>query len=73
MPQRGKRCQPTSAQVRREVLRPFFRLQQSRNPETGGVGLGLTIARDEARNYGGYLVLEDAPDGGLRARIWLPV
>jgi two-component system osmolarity sensor histidine kinase EnvZ len=58
---------------RREVLRPFFRLEQSRNPETGGVGLGLTIARDVARNHGGDLVLEDAPDGGLRARIWLPV
>jgi two-component system osmolarity sensor histidine kinase EnvZ len=58
---------------RREVFRPFFRLEQSRNPETGGVGLGLTIARDVARNHGGDIVLEDAPGGGLRARIWLPV
>ncbi len=58
---------------RREVFRPFFRLEQSRNPETGGVGLGLTIARDVARNHGGDIVLEDAPVGGLRARIWLPI
>ena len=58
---------------RREVFRPFFRLEQSRNPETGGVGLGLTIARDVARNHGGDIVLEDAPGGGLRARIWLPI
>jgi two-component system osmolarity sensor histidine kinase EnvZ len=58
---------------RREVFRPFFRLEQSRNPETGGVGLGLTIARDVARNHGGDIVLEDAPGGGLRAQITLPV
>lgn len=58
---------------RKEVFRPFFRLEQSRNPETGGVGLGLTIARDVVRNHGGDLTLEDAPGGGLRARVWLPV
>ncbi len=58
---------------REEVFKPFFRLEGSRNPETGGVGLGLTIARDVARNHGGDLVLEDAPGGGLRARLWLPV
>ncbi len=61
------------ADKREEVFRPFFRLDSSRNPETGGVGLGLTIARDVARNHGGDLVLEDAPGGGLRARLWLPV
>jgi two-component system osmolarity sensor histidine kinase EnvZ len=60
-------------EMRREVFKPFFRLESSRNPETGGVGLGLTIARDVVRNHGGDLVLEDAPGGGLRARIWLPV
>ena len=58
---------------RQEVFKPFFRIEGSRNPETGGVGLGLTIARDVARNHGGDIVLEDAPGGGLRARIWLPV
>ncbi|MCZ6770389.1 MAG: ATP-binding protein [Proteobacteria bacterium] len=57
---------------REDVFRPFFRLEQSRNPVTGGVGLGLSIARDMVRNHGGDLTLGDAPDGGLRARIWLP-
>ncbi|WP_422365227.1 ATP-binding protein [Pelagibius sp.] len=55
-----------------DVFKPFFRLEQSRNPATGGVGLGLTIARDVARSHGGDLVLEAAPGGGLRARVWLP-
>jgi two-component system osmolarity sensor histidine kinase EnvZ len=57
---------------REDVFRPFFRLEQSRNPATGGVGLGLSIARDVVRNHGGELILEDAPGGGLRARVWLP-
>ncbi len=58
---------------REDVFKPFFRLDSSRNPETGGTGLGLTIARDIIRNHGGDLTLEDAPIGGLRARIRLPV
>lgn len=58
---------------REDVFRPFLRLDESRNPTTGGVGLGLTIARDIARFHGGDVVLEDSPLGGLRARLWLPV
>ncbi len=58
---------------REEVFRPFTRLEASRNPATGGVGLGLTIARDIARFHGGDVVLENSPMGGLRARIWLPI
>jgi two-component system osmolarity sensor histidine kinase EnvZ len=58
---------------REEVFKPFFRLEGSRNPDTGGVGLGLTIARDVARSHGGDLVLEDSPLGGLRARLRLPM
>ncbi|MFA6280562.1 MAG: ATP-binding protein [Bdellovibrionales bacterium] len=58
---------------REEVFRPFMRLDESRNKDTGGVGLGLTIARDIARAHGGDVVLEEAPLGGLRARVWLPV
>ncbi len=56
-----------------DVFKPFYRLEQSRNPATGGIGLGLTIARDVARSHGGDVTLESAPGGGLRARIWLPV
>jgi two-component system osmolarity sensor histidine kinase EnvZ len=58
---------------REEMFRPFTRLEESRNPATGGVGLGLTIARDIARAHGGDVALEDGPLGGLRARLWLPV
>ena len=58
---------------REEVFRPFVRLDDSRNPETGGVGLGLTIARDIARSHGGDLVLGESASGGLRATVRLPV
>ena len=60
------------AEQREEVFRPFFRLEGSRNPETGGVGLGLTIARDVFRGHGGELTLDDSPRGGLRACVRLP-
>ncbi|MEO3428503.1 ATP-binding protein [Pelagibius sp. CAU 1746] len=61
------------AECHEDVFKPFYRLEQSRNPATGGIGLGLTIARDVARSHGGDVTLESAPGGGLRARIWLPV
>ncbi|MBV9202548.1 MAG: two-component sensor histidine kinase [Alphaproteobacteria bacterium] len=57
---------------RTRVFRPFVRLDSSRNPSTGGVGLGLTIARDVARSHGGDVRLETSPQGGLRARVHLP-
>ncbi|MBI1778368.1 MAG: HAMP domain-containing protein [Proteobacteria bacterium] len=58
---------------REAVFRPFFRLDPSRNPATGGTGLGLTIARDVARGHGGDVELADSPIGGLRATVRLPV
>ena len=61
------------ADRREDVFKPFFRLEGSRNPLTGGTGLGLTIARDVVRSHGGDLVLLDAPTGGLRARLSLPL
>ncbi|MHC8510414.1 MAG: ATP-binding protein [Rhodospirillales bacterium] len=61
------------AAEREDMFKPFARGDASRNPETGGVGLGLTIARDLARGHGGDVVLEDSPLGGLRARVRLPV
>lgn len=60
------------AAQRENVFRPFFRLDASRNPATGGVGLGLTIARDVARGHGGDLTLEESPQHGLRVRLHLP-
>lgn len=62
-----------AADQRENVFRPFLRLDESRNAETGGVGLGLTIARDVVHSHGGEIFLEDSPLGGLRARIRLPV
>lgn len=58
---------------REEVFKPFNRLEPSRNTQTGGVGLGLTIARDVALSHGGNISLETSPKGGLRAVIRLPV
>jgi two-component system, OmpR family, osmolarity sensor histidine kinase EnvZ len=57
---------------RGRVFRAFVRLDASRNPSTGGVGLGLTIARDVARSHGGDVRLETSPQAGLRARVHLP-
>jgi two-component system, OmpR family, osmolarity sensor histidine kinase EnvZ len=57
---------------RERVFRPFIRLDASRNQATGGIGLGLTIARDMARSHGGDVRLETSPFGGLRARVHLP-
>lgn len=54
------------------VFLPFYR-EQSRSRDTGGTGLGLAVARDIARAHGGDIVLYNHPDGGLVARIILPV
>ncbi|MBL8658970.1 MAG: two-component sensor histidine kinase [Rhodospirillales bacterium] len=59
--------------LREEVFKPFYRAEGSRNPETGGVGLGMTIARDLARSHGGDIFLSDSPLGGLRVRVRLPL
>jgi two-component system osmolarity sensor histidine kinase EnvZ len=58
---------------REAVFKPFYRGDSARNPQTGGVGLGLTIARDVVRNHGGDVVLSTSPLGGLRALVRLPV
>jgi len=55
-----------------EAFKPFNRLDESRNQNEKGVGLGLAIARDVARGHGGDLTLDRAPMGGLRAVLRLP-
>lgn len=57
---------------RQRVFEPFVRLESSRNCETGGTGLGLTLVKAIAEGHGGRIVLEDRPGGGLRARLILP-
>ena len=56
-----------------DVFRPFFRLDESRNVDTGGVGLGLTIARDVARSHGGDVALAPSALGGLRVIVRIPI
>ena len=54
------------------VFEPFRRLELSRNRETGGFGLGLSIARNIVRAHGGDIRLANLPEGGLRATVSLP-
>lgn len=54
------------------VFTPFFRLEASRSRETGGTGLGLSVARTIVHAHGGQLRLVNRPDGGLRAVMHLP-
>jgi signal transduction histidine kinase len=61
-----------SAADRQRVFEPFVRLESSRNAETGGVGLGLTLAKSIAESHGGQIVLENRKSGGLRVRMILP-
>ena len=53
------------------VFEPFYRLDDSRNRETGDTGLGLSIARDIAQAHGGTLALRNRPEGGLTAELRL--
>ncbi len=61
-----------AADKREAVFEPFYRLEGSRNRNSGGVGLGMTIAREAAQRLGGELLLEDTPGGGLTAVVSLP-
>lgn len=57
---------------REEVFRPFYRLEGSRNRETGGTGLGLAVARSIVHRHGGEIVLQDNGDSGLLVVVSLP-
>jgi len=56
-----------------DVFKPFFRLENSRNRETGGTGLGMTVARTIVRAHGGDIKLSNREDGGLRMEVRLPI
>lgn len=56
-----------------EAFKPFTRLDEARNQNKSGVGLGLAVVRDVARSHGGEIRLDRAPQGGLRAMIRLPL
>ncbi|MDB5906113.1 MAG: two-component sensor histidine kinase [Massilia sp.] len=54
------------------VFEPFYRIESSRSRESGGTGLGLTIARNIAEQHGGSIALDNHPDGGLEVTLVLP-
>jgi len=56
-----------------KVFAPFYRVEASRNRETGGTGLGLAVARSAVRAHGGDIALANRPEGGLRITVTLPV
>ncbi len=54
-----------------EVLKPFYRVESSRNRDTGGTGLGLAIAQQLADVIDGELRLRNREGGGLEAQVLL--
>jgi len=58
--------------LREEAFKPFGRLEASRSRETGGTGLGLTVARTIIRAHGGEIALTNRGEGGLRVEVTLP-
>ena len=61
------------ATERENVLRPFYRCEASRSRDTGGIGLGLSIASDTINAHGGKLALSETTGGGLTVEVRLPV
>lgn len=55
-----------------QVLQPFYRVESSRNRDTGGTGLGLAIAQQLSLALGGRLTLQNRPSGGLCVTVELP-
>ncbi len=60
------------AEYLQQVLEPFFRLESSRSRDSGGTGLGLTIAQNITQQHGGQLRLKNLEGGGLEVRLTLP-
>ncbi len=58
---------------KKDVMRPFVRLDEARGSNTGGTGLGLSIAQTAIENHGGQIFLENSDMGGLRVRVVLPI
>jgi signal transduction histidine kinase len=59
--------------LQQTVFAPFYRLEPSRSRETGGTGLGLTVAKTVIERHGGEIILTNRPEGGLRVQARLPL
>lgn len=59
-------------QMQQRVFDPFFRIETSRNRDTGGVGLGLASVQAIVLDHGGEITLSNRRGGGLRVTVWLP-
>ncbi|MCF6326816.1 MAG: ATP-binding protein [Devosiaceae bacterium] len=59
--------------LQEEIFEPFFRIENSRSRDTGGTGLGMTVARSIIKAHGGDISLKNRAEGGLRMEIKLPV
>jgi len=55
------------------LFSPFYRVAESRDRQSGGMGIGLTITERAVRLHGGQVIAKNAPDGGLIVEISLPV
>ena len=62
-----------AADKREDVFKAFYRIEGSRNKETGGVGLGLSITKDVITSHGGTIDLLDSDLGGLKVLISIPL
>ncbi len=60
------------AKLLAQVFEPFYRIESSRSRESGGTGLGLTIARNIAEQHGASIALANHPDGGLEVTLVVP-
>jgi signal transduction histidine kinase len=56
-----------------KMFEPFYRLDDARGRQTGGVGLGLAITERAVRFHGGRVSADNRPEGGLRVEIRLPL
>ena len=69
----GDRGPGIPSELREQVFTPFFRLEQSRNRETGGTGLGLAVAKTAIQRHGGEITLTEGAEGGLLVQVRLPI
>lgn len=61
------------SQYQEQVFTPFFRIDQSRNQKTGGIGLGLTLVKLIIEKHAGHIVATTNSMGGARLKITLPI